>query len=320
MLGIVATAVLFLLESAPMEMHQIRYFLAVARTLNFTQAAAECNVSQPALSRAIKQLEEELGGALLHRERALTHLTELGRIMLPLLNQAYDTAVSAKRLASSFSKGAHAPLRLALSNTVALGLLVDPLSKLMEGLPGVELKFFRGDSEALCDVLKSGDFELAIAGPMTSNWDRFRSWPLFNASFVLMMNRSHHLADRNTISIEQLAGERLISRPYCEMAGAINQILVNKGVQQKTEDSAASDPDVLTLLDANVGVAIMPSITQYDESLRAVPILDLDLACAVHLHAVAGRQYSPAASALIQLLRAADWNERLAAIKAGQRH
>src|SRR5262245_58089331 len=60
-----------------MEMHQVRYFLAVAQELNFSRAAQKCNVSQPSLSRAIQQLEGELGGPLFHRERHLTHLTEL---------------------------------------------------------------------------------------------------------------------------------------------------------------------------------------------------------------------------------------------------
>ena len=67
-----------------MATHQIRYFLAVAKTLNFTQAAEECHVAQPSLSRAIRNLEEELGGELFRRERALSHLTELGKLMLPL--------------------------------------------------------------------------------------------------------------------------------------------------------------------------------------------------------------------------------------------
>ena len=59
-----------------MEMHQIRYFLAVCEELNFTRAAETCHVAQPSLTRAIKLLEEELGGPLFHRERARTHLTE----------------------------------------------------------------------------------------------------------------------------------------------------------------------------------------------------------------------------------------------------
>ena len=77
-----------------MEMHQVRYFLSVARTLNFTKAADECHVSQPSLSRGIKKLEEELGGDLFRRERTLTHLTELGRLMVPVLKQCYDRIIA----------------------------------------------------------------------------------------------------------------------------------------------------------------------------------------------------------------------------------
>ncbi|MBY0421745.1 MAG: LysR family transcriptional regulator, partial [Parvularculaceae bacterium] len=62
-----------------MEMQQIRYFLALSRTLNFTRAAEECNVSQPALTRAIQALEAELGGELIRREHSRSHLTELGK-------------------------------------------------------------------------------------------------------------------------------------------------------------------------------------------------------------------------------------------------
>jgi DNA-binding transcriptional LysR family regulator len=81
-----------------MEMHQVRYFLAVARVLNFTRAAEECHVAQPSLTRAIRQLEGELGGDLFRRERPQAQLTELGQRMLPLLKQCYDSAISARRL------------------------------------------------------------------------------------------------------------------------------------------------------------------------------------------------------------------------------
>ena len=79
-----------------MEMHQVRYFLAVAKHLNFTRAAEECHVAQPSLTRAIKLLEEELGGELFRRERNLSHVTDLGTRMLPLMQQCYDTAQGAK--------------------------------------------------------------------------------------------------------------------------------------------------------------------------------------------------------------------------------
>ena len=65
-----------------MELFQVRYFLSLAKTLNFTRAAEACNVSQPALTRAIQKLEDEFGGPLIYRERSLTQLTELGRVAL----------------------------------------------------------------------------------------------------------------------------------------------------------------------------------------------------------------------------------------------
>jgi len=86
------------------EIHQVRYFLAVVETLNFTKAAERCNVSQPALTRAIQSLEHELGGLLFRRERANTHLTELGRMVLPHLKQSFDAAQNTKRLADEFRK------------------------------------------------------------------------------------------------------------------------------------------------------------------------------------------------------------------------
>jgi DNA-binding transcriptional LysR family regulator len=66
-----------------MDLPQISHFLALARLLNFTRAAEECSITQPAFSRSIRRLELELGGDLLLRERSLTQLTKFGQAMLP---------------------------------------------------------------------------------------------------------------------------------------------------------------------------------------------------------------------------------------------
>ena len=295
-----------------MEMHQIRYFLAVARTLNFTEAAAHCEVSQPALSRGIKQLEAELGGDLFRRERSLTHLTELGRAMLPLLAQSYESALSAQSLATSLQEGKFAPLRLALSYTVDLRCLLAPLSELMDALPGVELKFFRGDGPALADALKSGEFELAVAGPLCSDWERFRAWPLFNSEFRLALHRDHALAGKDKVSFSQLIGERMISRPYCELAEEMSGLLSDAGISVLTSDAVTTDHDVLALLSANIGLALMPSITPCGDDLRLIPVDGLEKITTVHLYCVTGRRYSPAAEAMVRLLRSTNWKRVLA--------
>ena len=103
-----------------MEMHQIKYFLAVTRTLNFTRAAEQCNVTQPSLTRAIQKLEDEFGGLLFDkRERALTHLTELGCMVLPHLEQTFDAAEAATSLASSIGRAEITPLVIGVAHGVA---------------------------------------------------------------------------------------------------------------------------------------------------------------------------------------------------------
>jgi DNA-binding MarR family transcriptional regulator len=132
-------------EGLSAEMHQIRYFLAVCQTLNFTRAAEDCHVSQPALSRAVRQLEAELGGELLRRERSLTQITDLGRAVLPSLQQCYEGRQTAKSLAQSYLKEGHAPLRLALSRSIGMRVLAPLLSEITRAFPRIEIKTPRYD-------------------------------------------------------------------------------------------------------------------------------------------------------------------------------
>jgi DNA-binding transcriptional LysR family regulator len=127
-----------------MEMHQVRNFLAVARALNFTRAAEECHVAQPSLTRAIRQLEGELGGDLFRRERPQAQLTELGQRMLPLLKQCYESALSARSLASAIKKGEVGSLRLAVSNTIDPSLVTPHVVELGKLFEGLDLKLLRG--------------------------------------------------------------------------------------------------------------------------------------------------------------------------------
>jgi DNA-binding transcriptional LysR family regulator len=291
-----------------MEMQQIRYFIAVAKTLNFTQAAKDCNVTQPSLSRAIKTLEDELGGSLLRRERSLTHLTELGGMMLPILTQCYESALAAKALATSYKKGVTAPLRLALSHTVNLALLVPALSELVKVFPGIELQFFRGTGAEIAERLRGGACDLAIAGPLGESWDRLDAWPLFEEGYALVVNKSHPLAMRNRIELGELANLRLVSRPYDEMAGELAAQLQAGGVEQKAAEHILLEPDLISLLEANLGAAIMPETASAHSNLRGVAVDGLGLRRQVSLYAVAGRERSAAAGGLMKLLRAADWS------------
>jgi DNA-binding transcriptional LysR family regulator len=290
-----------------MEMHQIRYFLAVARLLNFTRAAEECNVAQPSLTRAIHLLEAELGGELFHRERNLTHLSELGSRMRPLIQQCYDSASSAKSLAISMKSGSLAPLKLALSRTINIEVLLPQLTELSRSFKGLELKFLRGTGPDVADALKKGDADLCIAGPLGEGWERLDSWPLFSEPFVLAVNETHRFGNMKSVPMRELGGERLVLRAHCESAARIDALLGEHGIATSSRHEATSEADVVGLLAANIGVAVVPASMPLPATLRRLPLDDLDHVRVVSAYGVAGRQRSPVASTLLKMLRAADW-------------
>lgn len=291
-----------------MEMHQVRYFLAVARELNFTRAAESCNVAQPSLTRAIKQLEDELGGELFRRERSLSHLTELGHRMLPMLQQCYDSALNAKSLAHSIRSGAVAPLTIALSVTVNIMLLIPFLSELMRVLPGLELRFYRDTNNNIAELLKKGEAEVGIGGPLDGAWERLDSWPLFTEPYRLVVGSKHRLASREEpISPAELSAERLLCRTNCENAKDIIQFLDAHGGHPKAKHDISTEPDLAALLENNFGIGIAPRSSVLSANSRQLRIDGLEIDRTVYAYAVAGRQRSTAASTLIKMLRAADW-------------
>src|SRR5215467_11112094 len=198
-----------------MEMHQVRYFLSVARTLNFTRAADDCNVAQPSLTRAIKQLEGELGGDLFRRERPV-QLTELGQRMLPLLQQCYEAASGARSLAASLKSGEVGTLRIALTHSIDLSLLIPYLDQIKRQFNRLEFRFLRGDALEVGQFLKKGEAELGIAAELGSDWDRLDVWPLFTEGFELVVSSRHALAKRDQVEFEDIRSEQLLSRFYCE--------------------------------------------------------------------------------------------------------
>ena len=295
-----------------MEMHQIRYFLAVAETLNFTRAADACHVAQPSLSRAVGKLEEELGGALFRRERGHTHLTDLGRAMLPLLRQSYEAALAAKTQADSYHGGDYAPLRLGLSLTVGGGLIAAAIAELAAAYPGLRVEARRGTAGEILAALRAGEIEIAIAARTDTAWERFDGWPLFEEGFLLVTPPGHPLAGRDGVTFADLVGERLMARPYCENIDQSNsartQAAELAGRAVEAGHAIASDTDALVFAGHGVGASLLPASHGRSDGVGTATVSTAELTRTVMLYGVAGRQRSAALGSLIALLRAADWS------------
>jgi DNA-binding transcriptional LysR family regulator len=291
-----------------MEMHQVRYFLAVARALNFTRAAEECHVAQPSLTRAIRQLEGELGGDLFRRERPQAQLTELGQRMLPLLKQCYESALSARSLASAIKKGEVGSLRLALSQTIDPALVMSHVIELGKLFSGLELKLYRGTSAEILAQLKRGEAELALAAAIGDEWERLDSWPLFTEDFQLVVHSMHRLANSPTVGIGDLKEERIVVKSYCESTPALLETLRGHDIDVGRSHEAGAESDLIALLEAGVGVAFLPRSAKAPDTLLRLMVDQLELSRTVYLYGVAGRQRTAVASTLMKMLRANDWS------------
>lgn len=293
-----------------MEMQQVRYFLAVARTLNFTRAAEQCNVTQPALTRAIRQLEDEFGGDLIRREGRHSHLTELGERMLPLMTQCYDSAMNAKSLAQKVKRGDAPTLTVAVSGTLDLSLLLAPLREMERSFPGIQLKLRRGSGAEIADWLRNGAIELAFGGPLGETWDRLDSWPMFNESFDLVVSPHHDLAMRNDLDldVELLRESRFLIHKRHDPAEIQSSRVAEAGIPIADAHEVDCNRDLEALVVAGFGIAILPASAMRSDRVRHLSCATLDLRRTVAVYSVAGRQRSREAIALLNLVRSADWS------------
>jgi DNA-binding transcriptional LysR family regulator len=290
-----------------MEMHQIRYFLAVAEELNFTRAAERCNVAQPSISRALKMLETELGGPLFHRERGNTHLTELGRMMKPYLELVYQDAEAAKRHAADFTGLKKTPLRLGLMCTIAPDYLLDLIKSLLTRQPGIVLQIADAPAPQLEAGLLSGESEAAIyAMPSKPKDDRLYYMPLYQEEFVLAAPQNHPLCAHRAVPIAALNGERYLSRINCEYGSSIDHVFDEQNVDWPMVFESERDDWILAMVAAGLGLAFMPRLSVRHPGVVARPLIPT-FSREVALVTVRGRPRSPAVGALIAEAMRCPW-------------
>jgi DNA-binding transcriptional LysR family regulator len=295
-----------------MEMHQIRYFLAyflaVCQELNFTRAAETCHVAQPSLTRAIKLLEEELGGALFHRERTRTHLSELGRLMRPYLEETYRQSQQAKDIAARFIKLDETPLKLGIMCTIGPANLVGLISCLHESYPGVELQLIDAAAVELQEKLIAGELEAAIYCLPGEPDERLHALPLFREQFMIALNARHRLAPRNAIPVRELNGERYLNRANCELIDHAREIFLGEGTKVARVYRSERDDWVLAMVAAGLGFGFLPQYCVSDRSDIIVrPLVEPEIWREVNLFTVRGRPHSPAVGALVREAMRTTW-------------
>ena len=290
-----------------MEMSQIRYALAAAQKLNFTKAATECNVSQPALTRAIKTLEQELGAQIFHREGKKILLSEFGKSILPHLRQIMDQAGVTQSLAENHRLLNKAPVRLGVLNTIGHVRLGRFLADFQQTYDGVELAVSEGSTDDLRTAIADGSIDIAILNPMELEAEEFRVFQLYQERYVVILPPDHRLREKDAIRLADLKNERYVDRLACEMREMVMNVCAGNGIELYARFRSEREDWVQAMVLAGIGFAFMPEYSVAIPGLIQRPLIEPSVARDVVLINAPGRPFSPATQALVRAAEAFAW-------------
>lgn len=289
-----------------MEMHHVKYFLALCETLNFTRAAENCNVSQPSLTRAIKQLEEELGSPLVRRERSATHLTELGELMRGHLGTIHEAHLAALSGARDFACKDQAPVTLGVMSTINPNRLIAFFDILNRKVQNLELKLAEGPGIQLVEDLTSGKIDIALVG-MPSYPEKFRVRPLFTERYAVAFAPGHRFQEMNAVPLAELNGEAYLARVHCEFRYHFEALNMGEHPGANVRLHSEREDWIQALVLAAMGISIMPESNAVLPGLKTRLIVNPEVSRTISLVDLGGRPYDAATQKLIRLAEGFDW-------------
>ena len=257
------------------DLRQLRYFVAVAETLNFRQAAENLHLAQPALSSAIRQLETELGVQLFERTTRRVALTPTGEIFLERARRTLETAEEAFSIGRDAVAGIAGQVRLGASPIARTHLVNRLLDAWTEERPGIAVHVTESASGPLLASVGSGDVDLALAWcPLEQpglRYERLRDEPV-----RALVATDHPLAEQGTVTLERLAQERILvgsgegSRGFTE---AVVDLFAAEGLDPPTLADPYPDLGLLAAIEGRA--VVVGSGASWQKTRRDLVVLDV---------------------------------------------
>ena len=290
-----------------MEFNQIRYFLALAETLNFTRAAENCCVSQPALTRAIRLLEEELGGQLLIRHGRDTRLSELGRELHSSFMAIEIAKRDLKETASAAIAGECGDLNIGIVDTVLSEKLARLLCDFRRQQPGTNITIHSVPPMEAGDMLLSGALDACFTADIPVRHAKIEYNHLYSDQMAAIFPKGHRFGGVKRLTIEEFADETIIARRHCVFHDHLSRTLRQKDIKVMTSISADNDEWSARLVQSGAGVAIIPVETAIHLGMDHKIIDEADAIRSVELAAVYGGPKSVALRAIIKAALNFEW-------------
>jgi DNA-binding transcriptional LysR family regulator len=247
-----------------MELHSLRYFVAVAEELHFSRAAARLHITQPALSRQIRLLEEELGIMLLRRTKRTVELTEAGATFLPEIRKALQQIESAIQVAQRAARGEIGSLKIAFTASSMYTVLPKILQQFRALHPNVKL-----DMTELCtldqiEALRTESVDVGLLHPPIDA-PFLTLHPLQGEKLVIALPETHPLSQQKQLPLKALAAEPFILHPRYEGPILYDQILNlcrQAGFEPYIAHEEIKHQTRIGLVAAGIGIAFVPESSQ----------------------------------------------------------
>lgn len=290
-----------------MELSQIRYFLNLAETLNFTEAAARSGVSQPSLTKAIKRLEEELGGALLYRDGKDTRLTALGRDMQIEFMRLDKAVQNVHELAENSVRGRSRVLNFGVATTIAPMVISRFLTYALKELPSVTLNVHPLSGREGTNEVLSGKYDGCFLPNMPKAHFKLAIQPLYSEQLMLGCSQNHPLADSAVITPQQMSEQSYVDRLSCEFHSQIVEFFMDREILMRPKFSAEREDWVQQMVAGGDAVCIMPERSAIVSGIVLRPIENLDLERQISFVTVSGSGNTMELRQIFKMVETYDW-------------
>jgi len=250
-----------------MNLHQFRFVQeAVRRNLNLTEVAKSLHTSQPGVSKAIIELEEELGIEIFSRHgKRLKRVTEPGQHVLRSIEVIMREVGNLKRIGEQFSAEDSGTLSIATTHTQARYVLPVPVAKLREAYPNVNISLHQGAPAQVAQMVMDEVAEIGIATESLSEYPELVTLPCYEWEHMLVIPKSHPLAGKVRITLEDLAAEPIITyHPSFTGRTRIDKAFAAKGLTPRIALEAIDSDVIKTYVRLGLGVGIVAEMAVKD--------------------------------------------------------
>jgi DNA-binding transcriptional LysR family regulator len=210
-----------------MELRQIRYFLEIVKQKGFNRASKSLSIAQPALSISVRKLEDELGVKLLNRRERGGALTEEGRVFVKAAQKIDSLALNIKQQMAEYSCSERGAIRVGIPGMLAVHCFSDMFSRFRQCYPNMRITVHSDGAQRLQELTRAGELDAAIIARQNLSDDL--SWqPLLQVDMVACVAPGHHLAERDSITLEEMSCESL----FLFSEGHYQRKLINDGMAE----------------------------------------------------------------------------------------